>query len=87
MADATDVSGGAADPDDVDPGEPVAALAGLGQTPTAGFAARIRDRIQRRHLAADAADFSLSGLAFVVLQFLTVLFQFFQLTDRQEGDE
>jgi len=86
MADAVDDSGYATEPD-VDPGEPVAVLAELGQRPTAGFAARIRDRIQRRHFAADAAEFSLSGLAFVVLQFLTVLFQFFQLTDRQEGDE
>ena len=73
-------------PDDVDPGEPVELLAELRQTPPLGFLGGIRQRIQRRNLVADAAEFSWSGLSFIVLQFLTMVLEVFQPTDRTEGD-
>ena len=72
MADDADLPTADAGPD---AGEPVELLASLRQTPTSGFLSRIQGRIQRRHLAADAADFSFAGLACVALAFLTVLFQ------------
>ena len=87
MVDDVDLPTEEAEMDDVDPGEPVEPLAGLRQTPPTGFLRRVQGRIQRRHLAADTADFSLAGMAFVVLAFLTVLFQAFRPLDRAEGDE
>ena len=86
MADEAEPTGMTMEPDDIDPGEPVAALAELRQNPTEGFLATIRRRIQRRHLAADAADLSLSGFAFVALEWLTVAFQYFQPNRHREGD-
>jgi len=74
------------DSDDVDPGEPLELLAELRQTPTLGFLGGIRRRIQRRNLAADATELSWSDLSFIVLQFLTMVFEVFQPTDRTEGD-
>ena len=87
MADDVDLPAEEAKMDDVDTGEPVELLAGLRQTPTTGFLSRVRGRIQRRHLAADTADFSLAGMAFVALVLLTILFQAFRPLDRAEGDE
>ena len=87
MADDIGLPAEEAEMEDVDPGEPVELLAGLRQTPTTGFLSRVRGQIQRRHLAADTADFSLAGMAFVALAFLTVLFQAFRPLDRAEGDE
>lgn len=87
MADDVDRPTEEAETDHVDPGEPVEVLAGLRQAPTTGFLSRVQGRIQRRHLAADTADFSLAGMAFVALAFLTVLFQAFRPLDRAEGDE
>ena len=87
MADEVDPPPTDAESGDVDIGEPVELLAGLRQTPASGFLRRIQGRIQRRHLAADAADFSFAGLACVALAFLMVLFQAFRPLDRPEGDE
>ena len=87
MAEDADLPKEEAEPDGVDPGEPVELLVGLRQAPPAGFLSRIQGRIQRRHLAADATDFSFAGLACVALAFLTVLFQAVRLVDRAEGDE
>jgi hypothetical protein len=72
---------------DVDTGEPLALLAGLRQAPPPGFLRRVQGRIQRRYLAADAADFSFAGLACVALALLTVLFQGLRPLGRSEGDE
>ena len=72
---------------DIDVGEPVAELAELRQTPTSGFLTRIRRRLQRRFLAADASEFSWFGLSFVAVEFVKLLFQFFQSNTRSEGDQ
>ena len=87
MADDVDLPAREAEAGDVDPGEPLALLAGLRQTPTMGFLSRVQGRIQRRHLAADTADFTFAGLTCVALAFLTALFQVFRPVDRAEGDE
>ena len=47
MADEVDRTAMTVEPDDVDPGEPVAALAELRQNPIEWFLATIRRRIQR----------------------------------------
>ncbi|MDH3665238.1 MAG: hypothetical protein OEU92_35355 [Alphaproteobacteria bacterium] len=75
-----------AETDDIDPGEPVAQLAGLGQTPTRGFFSGIRRRIERRYLVADASEFSWSGVSFIMLEFMKVFFQLFQTARDAEGD-
>ena len=88
MSDDTDTDlSNLAEPDDVEPGEPVEVLAALGQTPTRGFLSRIQGRIQRRHLAVDTADFALAGLAVVALAFLTALVQAFAPSDHTGGDK
>lgn len=86
MAEQPGAPHGGAEADDIDPGEPVAQLAELGQVPTSGFLAGIRRRIQRRYLVADASELSWSGVSFLLLEFMKVFFQLFQPARDAEGD-
>jgi len=58
---------------DVDPGEPVAALAGLVQEPSPDFAARVRRRIERRSLASQFLLLTWHMPVAVLLEFLVMI--------------
>lgn len=70
---------------DVDPGEPIAELAGLGIQPRATFVDRIRRRIGRRVLAADVIDFSTASPFGVFVEFLALLFEGLGGRNRRNG--
>ena len=46
---------------DIDPGEPVAELAGLAEPPSSGFLGRIRRGIQLKVLASDVMELAFSA--------------------------
>ncbi len=57
--------------EDIETGEPIAELAALREDPSEGFAQRIRNSIQRRLLASQAADFSLRVFLTTLFDYLT----------------
>jgi len=57
----------------VDPGPPVAELAGLRESPGDGFVGRLLRRLQRRETAGQAVEFSLAALAGTWWSYLTIL--------------
>jgi hypothetical protein len=54
-------------------GEPIRALSDLREPAPPGLIGRVRNSIQRRHLAADVADLSLLGPIRVFLEYLRAL--------------
>jgi hypothetical protein len=69
-------------------GEPIRALSDLREPAPPGLIGRVRNSIQRRHLAADVADFSLLGPIRVFLEYLRALFEGIlgaRATDDEEG--
>jgi hypothetical protein len=69
---------------DIDPGEPVAELAGLELTPAAGFFARLRNRIERNLLGVECVDVSKNALADMFCEFWHMIMSLFA---GAKGDE
>ncbi len=63
MADTPNEPTNGAPTEDIDTGEPIAALAELREDPSRGFLAGIRRRLQRRALVEDVGEFSWLGLS------------------------
>lgn len=72
--------------DDIETGEPIEMLRELGEEPAPGFIARIRGALQRRLLASQLMDLSWFTPVLVVLEYLKVIFGFFERPRRKEGD-
>ncbi len=72
--------------DDIETGEPIEMLRELGEDPAPGFMSRIRRALQRRLLASQLADLSWSTPFLVLLEYLKVIFGFFERPRREEGD-
>lgn len=72
--------------DDIETGEPIEMLRELGEDPAPGFIARIRGALQRRLLASQLADLSWSTPFLVLLEYLKIIFGFFERPRREEGD-
>ena len=69
-------------------GEPIRALSELRESADPGLVGRVRNSIQRRHLAADVADLSLLGLYGVFLEYLRALVEGIlgaRATDDEDG--
>ncbi len=66
---------------DVDPGEPIEALAGLARSPEAGFMGGLRRAIHRRVLVSQAAEMSWNGVLVVLFEYLDALFEIFKPAD------
>ncbi|MBC8425806.1 hypothetical protein H8E07_16955 [bacterium] len=64
--------------DDIDPGEPIAELAALRETPADGFLDRVRHSVQRRLLVAQAADFSLGIFMRTMFDYLAAVLDAFR---------
>lgn len=73
--------------DDVDTGEPIAALADLREPTSGGFLSGIRRRLQRRTLVEDVGEFSWLGFTFIAMSLVGLVFQLLQPGRRDEGDE
>ena len=71
------------DPEDIDTGEPIRALAELGQPTTPGFLERVRLKIERRSLGNQFVDFSWHVPKILLLELLDLVFHLF---GRQEDD-
>lgn len=57
-----------------DPGEPIAALAGLRVEPSTTFLARVRHRVERRTLGSQLLSLTWYAPAVVLLEFVTLIF-------------
>ena len=73
--------------EDVDTGEPIVALADLGEPTSSGFLGGIRRRLQRRTLVEDVGEFSWLGLTFIAMSLVGLVFQLLQAGRRDEGDK
>lgn len=71
--------------DDVDPGEPIAVLAGYEQGASGGFLTRIRRRIQRRTTASQLALFWWEVPSLVLVEFLRIVMELSGNPDAQKG--
>ena len=58
-------------------GEPIHELAELVETPTAGFAGRVRNSILRRGLTSDLVDYAWTGPLRVFWEYVEMLFGLF----------
>ncbi len=74
--------------EDVDPGEPIEALASLRHETSTGFLAGVRNRILFRRTASHLVDLLWSGPALVFMEFLQMIFELFPRpeSDRNEPD-
>jgi len=70
---------------EVDPGEPIAALAGFEGNTSPGFMMRVRRKIQRRTTTAQVASFTWNVPSIVLLELWRVLIQLLQLKDVEKG--
>ena len=75
----------APDQEDAALGAPLAELQTLAESPAVGFLTRIRNRINRRLLAAEAVDLSFTAFFQTFLEYLQALIQAFSSRGR-EGD-
>jgi hypothetical protein len=64
------------DRDDVETGEPIAALSGIEVAPSPGFLARLRNRIERRTVTSQVASFAWHVPVAVLYEFLSMVFAF-----------
>ena len=87
MADTPNEPSNGAPTEDIDTGEPIAALAELREDPSRGFLAGIRRRLQRRALVEDVSEFSWLGFTFITMSLVGLVFQLLQLGRRDEGDK
>ena len=76
----------AAEPEDPDLGEPIAALADLAVEVEPGLIGRIRRSIQRRMFVSHVADLSWSGPRSVLTEFLRMIFEMFGAGQTRNGD-
>ena len=70
---------------EIDPGEPIAALAGFEGNTSPGFMMRVRRKIQRRTTTAQVASFTWNVPSIVLLELWRVLIQLLQLKDVEKG--
>jgi hypothetical protein len=63
--------------DDIDPGEPIGALAGFEEETGEGFLSKIRGRINRRMLASQALDLNFKFFMDTVKDYILVIFEAF----------
>jgi hypothetical protein len=73
------------DGEEVDPGEPIAALAGFEHDTSSGFSARIRRTIHRRTTAAQLMSFSASVPLIVLREFWLILSELKNTTGTWKG--
>jgi hypothetical protein len=72
---------------DIDPGETVAELAQLELTPTTGFFARLRNRIERKMLGVECVDATKNGLVGMFCEFWHMIMSLFACAESDErGD-
>lgn len=71
--------------EDVDPGEPIALLAGYEQPTSSGLLSRIRRSIHRRTTTAQVATFSWKMPSLVFLELWQILFQILQVDHTSKG--
>jgi hypothetical protein len=76
---------GATQPDQVDAGEPIAALAELRVEPSTTFITRVRHRVERRNLGSQLLTLTWYGPAVLVLEFVSLVFGVFDA--RRPGDD
>ena len=70
---------------EIDPGEPIAALAGFEQSTSAGFMMHVRRKIQRRVTTAQVASFSWEVPFLVFLELWSMLIQLLNPKDMKKG--
>ncbi|MFH1278623.1 MAG: hypothetical protein ABIK65_09610 [Candidatus Eisenbacteria bacterium] len=78
--------GGGPDEEDVDPGEPIAELAGLGEEAPEDFFGRVVRSVERRVFAAHAFDLPWFGFNQVFREYWSLLVGLFLGRDGTEGD-
>lgn len=71
--------------EDVDPGEPIVALADFEQSTSPSFMMRVRRKIQRRTTTAQVASFTWNVPSIVLLELWRILIQLLQLKDVEKG--
>jgi len=71
--------------EEVDPGEPIAALAGFEQSASPGFMLRVRRKIQRRTTTAQVASFTWDVPSILLLELWRALIQLLELRDVKKG--
>jgi hypothetical protein len=74
------------DPEPPDAGEPIHALADFGHVPSRSFLDRFRNRLHRRSVGTQAASFAWHAPFMVCIEFVNVIFGFFEAPDRPKGD-
>lgn len=87
MSEPTDPHEDSPEGTDVDPGEPIAELADLRESPPPAFIRRVVDGVDRRLLGGAAMDLPWFGLSEVILEYLTILFGFLGKGDQGGDDE
>lgn len=75
------------DPEEVDPGTPVAALAGFEEVASTGFLTRVRRKIHRRTTTAQVASFSWNVPSMVFLELWRILIQLLQVKHTTKGQQ
>jgi hypothetical protein len=71
---------------DIDPGEPIASLAGFGHEASSGFLSRFRRAIQRRTMVGQLTTFTTSTPLVVLMEFWLILMdQFSPKSTRKDG--
>ena len=72
---------------EVDPGEPIAVLAGLERTPSPSFFNIVRRRIQRRSTASQLASFSWNVPTMIFMEFWKAVIQILSPRDTSKGGQ
>ena len=78
---------GLPDPDDIDTGEPIRALAELDHPTSSGFLDRVRLKIERRSVGNQFAAFSWHVPKILLLEFLELVFHLFGQQNDDGGNE
>lgn len=86
MSERQRTGGGATDPEDVDPGEPIAELADLTEDPPNDFLARVVDGMERRIFAAHVFDLPWFGFGRIFREYWSLLVGLFAGRDGEEGE-
>ena len=84
-----DLDAAGIDPASIDTGQPIAQLADLEVTPTAGFLGSLKRRIERRQTAGELSGLFYYGPILVVVEFLQSWFEAFghEKPDREPTDD
>jgi hypothetical protein len=73
--------------DEVDPGPPIAELAGLAEPPSPAFVTRVLDGVNRKRTAGQMLEVTWWGWTDLLLEFVRMLFGVFGRRDDSERTE